>query len=90
MKGGFLQFLLGVTVASSLLMTGKLHIPVPFMMISGPVYREEGFFMLAKGCGRSLTRTVYAVGDKTNPQHPLHCSTPLERGIEILLFYNTR
>nr|WP_128191242.1 hypothetical protein [Akkermansia muciniphila]QAA62005.1 hypothetical protein C1O59_05700 [Akkermansia muciniphila] len=43
----FLQFLLGVTVASSLLMTGKLHIPVPFMMISGPVYREEGFFMLA-------------------------------------------
>lgn len=43
----FLQFLLGVTVTSSLLMTGKLHIPVPFMMISGPVYREEGFFMLA-------------------------------------------
>lgn len=43
----FLQFLLGVTVAPSLLMTGKLHIPVPFMMISGPVYREEGFFMLA-------------------------------------------
>lgn len=39
----FLQFLLGVTVAPSLLMTGKLHIPVPFMMISGPVYREEGF-----------------------------------------------
>ena len=26
----FLQFLLGVTVAPSLLMTGKLHIPVPF------------------------------------------------------------
>ncbi len=42
-----LLFLLGVTVAPSLLMTGKLHIPVPFMMISGPVYREEGFFMLA-------------------------------------------
>ena len=43
----FLQFLLGVTVASALLRTGKLHIPVPFMMISGPVDREEGFFMLA-------------------------------------------
>ncbi|XBD74872.1 hypothetical protein ABFY27_02405 [Akkermansia massiliensis] len=37
----FLQFLLGVTVASSLLMTGRLHVPVPFMMISGPVYREK-------------------------------------------------
>lgn len=43
----FLQFLLGVTVASSLLMTGRLHVPVPFMMISGPVYRGEGIFMLA-------------------------------------------
>lgn len=43
----FLQFLLGVTVASSLLMTGRLHLPVPFMMLSGPVYRGEGIFMLA-------------------------------------------
>lgn len=43
----FLQFLLGVTVASSLLMTGRLHLPVPFMMLSGPVYRGEGMFMLA-------------------------------------------
>lgn len=43
----FLQFLLGVKVASSLLMTGRLHVPVPFMMISGPVYRGEGIFMLA-------------------------------------------
>lgn len=42
----FLQFLLGVTVASSLLMTGRLHLPVPFMMLSGPVYRGEGMFML--------------------------------------------
>ena len=42
-----LLFLLGVTVASSLLMTGRLHVPVPFMMISGPVYRGEGIFMLA-------------------------------------------
>ena len=41
------RFLLGVTVASSLLMTGRLHVPVPFMMISGPVYRGEGIFMLA-------------------------------------------
>lgn len=43
----FLQFLLGVTVASSLLMTGRLHVPVPFMMLSGPAYRGEGLFMLA-------------------------------------------
>lgn len=42
----FLQFLLGVTIASSLLMTGRLHLPVPFMMLSGPVYRGEGIFML--------------------------------------------
>ena len=29
----FLQFLLGVTVAPSLLMTGKLHIPVPLLLL---------------------------------------------------------
>ncbi len=43
----FLQFALGLTLLPSLLMTGKLHIPVPFMMISGPLYRGGGLFMIA-------------------------------------------
>ena len=46
----FLQFFLGVTVAVSLLMTGRLHLPVPFMMLSGPVYRGEGIFMICLFC----------------------------------------
>lgn len=37
----FLQLLLGVFVDSRFLLTGKLHIPVPAMLIAGPLYRGE-------------------------------------------------
>jgi polyferredoxin len=30
-----------------MLMTGELHLPVPALIAAGPVYRGEGFFMLA-------------------------------------------
>jgi len=37
----FSQFALGVFVDSRFMMTGKLHLPVPFMIISGPVFRAQ-------------------------------------------------
>lgn len=37
----FSQLLLGVTVSDKFLMTGKLHLPIPMMILSGPVYRGE-------------------------------------------------
>jgi polyferredoxin len=37
----FLQLALGLLGAGSFLMTGKLHLPIPFMIISGPVYRGD-------------------------------------------------
>lgn len=42
----FVQFLLGLFVNEKFLMTGKLHIPVPALIIAGPVFRGEGFFMI--------------------------------------------
>lgn len=41
----FLQFILGVSGIDRLLMTGKLHIPVPAVVIAGPIFRGERFFM---------------------------------------------
>jgi polyferredoxin len=41
----FSQFILGVSGIEKLLMTGKLHIPVPAVVIAGPIYRGERFFM---------------------------------------------
>lgn len=41
----FVQLGLGFTVSSVFLMTGALHIPVPALIIAGPLYRGEGFFM---------------------------------------------
>ncbi len=41
----FGQFLLGIAGFEIFLMTGKLHIPVPALIIAGPVYRGYGFFM---------------------------------------------
>lgn len=41
----FGQLLLGVTVDSVFLMTGKLHLPVPAIILAGPIYRLEGLFM---------------------------------------------
>ena len=42
----FSQFLLGVTGLERFLMTGSLHIPVPALIVAGPLYRGGGFFML--------------------------------------------
>lgn len=42
----FTQLILGVAGIEKLLMTGKLHLPVPAMIIAGPLFRGGGFFML--------------------------------------------
>jgi NAD-dependent dihydropyrimidine dehydrogenase PreA subunit len=41
----FGQFILGLSGWEQFLMTGKLHLPVPALIISGPLYRGAGFFM---------------------------------------------
>lgn len=41
----FAQAILGVLGVERLLMTGKLHLPVPAIILAGPLYRGEGFFM---------------------------------------------
>lgn len=42
----FGQLLLGLFVDKRFLLTGKLHFPIPALIIGGPVYRGQGFFML--------------------------------------------
>lgn len=37
----FSQLLLGLLVSEKFLMTGKLHLPVPMMIIGGPIYRGQ-------------------------------------------------
>jgi polyferredoxin len=41
----YLQLLLGLAGAHRLLMTGVLHVPVPAVLVAGPIYRGEGLFM---------------------------------------------
>lgn len=41
----FSQLILGIFIDSTFLMTGKLHIPVPAIILAGPVYRFETSFM---------------------------------------------
>lgn len=41
----FGQLLLGILVDPVFLMTGKLHLPVPAVILAGPLYRLEGLFM---------------------------------------------
>jgi len=41
----FTQFILGVAGFEKLLMTGRLHVPVPAVVIAGPIFRGEGLFM---------------------------------------------
>lgn len=41
----FGQFALGLAGFERLFMTGKLHLPVPALIIGGPLYRGEGLFM---------------------------------------------
>ncbi len=42
----FSQLILGLFASEKFLMTGKLHLPIPMMMISGPIYRGQ-FSMMA-------------------------------------------
>ncbi len=42
----FSQFILGLSGFTKFLMTGKLHLPVPALIIGAPLYRGEGFFMI--------------------------------------------
>lgn len=41
----FLQLVLGVFVNEKFLMTGKLHLPIPAIILAGPVYRGHISFM---------------------------------------------
>ena len=41
----FGQLLLGLAGWGNFLMTGKLHLPVPALILAGPLFRGEGFFM---------------------------------------------
>ena len=41
----FGQLLLGMAGVERCLMSGKLHLPVPAMVLAGPAYRGEGLFM---------------------------------------------
>jgi ferredoxin-type protein NapH len=37
----FTQLIIGISGAEKFLMTGKLHLPVPMMIIAGPIYRGQ-------------------------------------------------
>ncbi|MCP4213349.1 MAG: 4Fe-4S ferredoxin [bacterium] len=41
----FLQLAAGLAGIGEMLMTGKLHLPVPAIILAGPLFRGEGFFM---------------------------------------------
>jgi len=58
----FAQLMLGLAGFPSFLMTGKLHLPVPALIIAGPVYRGGGLFMIIL-----FAATVLAAG-------PVWCS----------------
>ncbi|UCH20113.1 MAG: 4Fe-4S binding protein [Deltaproteobacteria bacterium] len=53
----FAQLILGLAGVQEMLMTGKLHLPVPALIVGGPLYRGSGFFMLIL-----FTVTVLLVG----------------------------
>jgi len=42
----FAQLAFGLLGAEHLLMTGTLHLPVPAVILAGPIYRGGGFFMV--------------------------------------------
>lgn len=42
----FLQLALGLSGLENMLMTGKLHLPVPALITAGPLFRGGGLFML--------------------------------------------
>lgn len=42
----FAQFFLGIAGFEKFLMTGELHLPIPTLIIAGPLFRGHSFFML--------------------------------------------
>lgn len=42
----FIQFTLGLLGFTEFLMTGKLHLPIPALIVGSPIFRGEGFFMI--------------------------------------------
>lgn len=46
----FTQLFLGLAGIEKMLMTGKLHLPLPALIIAGPLYRGADFFMLILFC----------------------------------------
>jgi NAD-dependent dihydropyrimidine dehydrogenase PreA subunit len=50
----FAQFILGLAGIEKFLMTGELHFPIPAVILGGPLYRGEGFFMLILFLGTVL------------------------------------
>jgi len=50
----FLQLLLGLTGIEKMLMTGELHLPVPAIILAGPIYRLELSFMVFLFLGSML------------------------------------
>ena len=40
------QLILGITADSMFLLTGKLHLPIPAIIIAGPLYRFSSWFMI--------------------------------------------
>jgi len=41
----FSQFLAGIFISDTFLMSGNLHIPVPALIMAGPIYRSTSWFM---------------------------------------------
>lgn len=41
----FTQFILGTAGLTKLLMTGELHLPIPALILAGPLFRGTGIFM---------------------------------------------
>jgi polyferredoxin len=41
----FTQLIIGLIGIEKLLMTGKLHLPIPTLIVAGPIYRGENYFM---------------------------------------------
>lgn len=41
----FFQLFLGLSGLEKFLMNGKLHLPIPTLILAGPIYRGMGFFM---------------------------------------------
>ncbi len=37
----FSQLVIGITLSEKFLMTGKLHLPIPMMILAGPIYRGQ-------------------------------------------------